>query len=154
MAHVTCIAAARHSLLAEVGWDVERNGLVGATRVRFVTNDQRHGSIERALRLLGLGTSCIVDIPTDAQGRIEQNLLEEVLADDVYIPTIVLLQAGDFLRSWRAMGREAQAHAQAKVNIDAWSAEMDGEGLDAIVHLVQTSAKEWAWATRMASWAR
>jgi len=31
------------------------------------------------------------------------------------------------------MGREAQAHAQAKVNIDAWSAEMDGEGLDAIV---------------------
>jgi glycolate oxidase iron-sulfur subunit len=31
------------------------------------------------------------------------------------------------------MGREAEAHAQAKANVDAWIAEMDGEGLDAIV---------------------
>ena len=96
MAHVTCIAAARHSLLARVGWNVERDGLVGAPAVRFVANDQRHGSIERALRLLGLGTSCIVDLPTDAQGRIERHSLEEILQDDLASPTIVLLQAGDF----------------------------------------------------------
>jgi glycolate oxidase iron-sulfur subunit len=31
------------------------------------------------------------------------------------------------------MGRDAQAHAFAKRNIDAWIAEMDGAGLDAIV---------------------
>lgn len=31
------------------------------------------------------------------------------------------------------MGRDAQSHAFAKRNIDAWIAEMDGEGLDAIV---------------------
>jgi glycolate oxidase iron-sulfur subunit len=31
------------------------------------------------------------------------------------------------------MGRGAQAHAFARRNIDAWIAEMDGEGLDAIV---------------------
>jgi glycolate oxidase iron-sulfur subunit len=31
------------------------------------------------------------------------------------------------------MGREGEAHAFAKRNIDAWIAEMDGEGLDAIV---------------------
>jgi glycolate oxidase iron-sulfur subunit len=31
------------------------------------------------------------------------------------------------------MGREEQGHAFAKRNIDAWIAEMDGEGLDAIV---------------------
>jgi len=31
------------------------------------------------------------------------------------------------------MGREDEAHASAKANIDAWIAEMDGEGLDAIV---------------------
>jgi glycolate oxidase iron-sulfur subunit len=31
------------------------------------------------------------------------------------------------------MGREAQAHAQAAAAIAAWTAEMDGEGLDAIV---------------------
>jgi glycolate oxidase iron-sulfur subunit len=31
------------------------------------------------------------------------------------------------------MGRDAQGHAFARRNIDAWIAEMDGEGLDAIV---------------------
>jgi glycolate oxidase iron-sulfur subunit len=31
------------------------------------------------------------------------------------------------------MGREDESHAQAKRTIDAWVAEMDGEGLDAIV---------------------
>ncbi len=31
------------------------------------------------------------------------------------------------------MGREAAAHAAAKKNIDAWMAEIEGEGLDAIV---------------------
>jgi glycolate oxidase iron-sulfur subunit len=31
------------------------------------------------------------------------------------------------------MGREAASHAQAKANIDAWTAEIEGEGLDAIV---------------------
>jgi glycolate oxidase iron-sulfur subunit len=31
------------------------------------------------------------------------------------------------------MGRDSQAHAFAKRNIDAWIAEMDGEGLDAII---------------------
>jgi glycolate oxidase iron-sulfur subunit len=31
------------------------------------------------------------------------------------------------------MGREAEAHAQAKENVDAWMAEMEGEGLDAII---------------------
>jgi glycolate oxidase iron-sulfur subunit len=31
------------------------------------------------------------------------------------------------------MGREHQAHAQAKANIDIWTREIEGEGLDAIV---------------------
>jgi len=31
------------------------------------------------------------------------------------------------------MGKEAQAHAAARANIAAWAAEIDGEGLDAVV---------------------
>ena len=31
------------------------------------------------------------------------------------------------------MGREAESHAHAKANIDAWTAELAGEGLDAII---------------------
>src|SRR5215475_11657296 len=39
MAHVTCLAAARHSLLMSRGWDVEEKGLPGAPEIRVVAND-------------------------------------------------------------------------------------------------------------------
>ncbi len=94
MAHVTCLAAARNAVLARRGWDVEQEGLVGAPPVRVVTADQRHGTIERALRLLGLGQRSIVDIPVDEHG-LTAAALEPVLAAAPDAPTIVLLQAGD-----------------------------------------------------------
>ncbi len=31
------------------------------------------------------------------------------------------------------MGKEADSHANARANVDAWSAEMDGDGLDAVI---------------------
>ena len=62
MAHFTCLAAARNELLTARGWDVEERGLFGAPRIRLVTGDQRHGTVERAVRMLGLGRGCMVDI--------------------------------------------------------------------------------------------
>src|ERR1700733_2378892 len=61
MAHVCCLAAARHALLFERGWDVERLGLCGAPPIRILTSN-RHGSVERAVRLLGLGEGSVVDV--------------------------------------------------------------------------------------------
>src|SRR6185503_5477832 len=55
MAHATCLAAARHALLAERDWDVEERGLYNAPPIRILSSAQRHGSFERAVRLLGLG---------------------------------------------------------------------------------------------------
>lgn len=95
MAHVTCLAAARNGVLAKHGWDVEQRGLMGAPRIRVITGDQRHGTIERALRLLGLGRDCIIDIPVAANGQLTAAALAPVLAAAPAQPTIVLLQAGD-----------------------------------------------------------
>ncbi|HKG47559.1 MAG TPA: pyridoxal-dependent decarboxylase [Pyrinomonadaceae bacterium] len=95
MAHVTCLAAARHALLAERGWDVEREGLYGAPRIRILTSAQRHGSFERAVRLLGLGSGQIVCLTSDANDRLEPAALQKALDTDLSTPTIVLLQAGD-----------------------------------------------------------
>lgn len=95
MAHVTCLAAARHALLGRLGWDVERMGLNGAPPIQILANNQRHGSIERAVRLLGLGTQSIVDVATTREGRIQTTALDEALRNAA-IPTIVLLNAGDF----------------------------------------------------------
>ena len=95
MAHATCLAAARHALLAERDWDVEQRGLYGAPPIRILTSSQRHGSFERAVRLLGLGRGQVVCLTSDDNDRLEPAALQKALETDPSAPTIVLLQAGD-----------------------------------------------------------
>lgn len=70
MAHVTCLAAARHAVLERVGCDVEESGLAGSPKITVVTGGRRHVTIDRALRLLGLGSGSTVRIDSDSQGRM------------------------------------------------------------------------------------
>lgn len=93
MAHLTCLAAARHGLLRDRGWDVERDGLHGAPAIRVLATEHRHGSIDRALRFLGIGTAALVPLPTDAQSRVRPEALRAALEDAG--PTIVVLDAAD-----------------------------------------------------------
>jgi glutamate/tyrosine decarboxylase-like PLP-dependent enzyme len=95
MAHVTCLAAARHALLKRRGWDVESDGLFGAPVIRILSSTESHGSFERAVRLLGFGQSQIKLLPVDAKGRLVPRALEDELKQDASAPTLVLLQAGD-----------------------------------------------------------
>jgi glutamate/tyrosine decarboxylase-like PLP-dependent enzyme len=95
MAHVTCLAAARHAMLAKRGWDVEESGLWGAPPLRVLANRQRHGSVEGALRLLGMGRANIVDLPEDELGRVRPDGLEQELQRHHDSPAIVILQAGE-----------------------------------------------------------
>jgi glutamate/tyrosine decarboxylase-like PLP-dependent enzyme len=95
MANVTCLAAARHRLLAGHGWDTEQDGLFGAPPIRVLAGHTRHGSIDRALRLLGVGRSQIVELTSDAEGRIDQNACEDALTRGQDAPTVLILQAGD-----------------------------------------------------------
>jgi glutamate/tyrosine decarboxylase-like PLP-dependent enzyme len=94
MAHVTCLAAARHALLAKHGWDVESQGLYGAPPIRILSSSERHASFERAVRLLGFGTAHIKLLAVDDECRLRPDALEEALRKDDG-PTLVLLQAGD-----------------------------------------------------------
>jgi glutamate/tyrosine decarboxylase-like PLP-dependent enzyme len=95
MAHVTCLAAARNAILAKHGWNVERNGLSGAPQICILSSNQRHGSIERAVRLLGLGNDNVLDLPVNGQGHLDLRELTKGLQEHESSPTIVLLQAGD-----------------------------------------------------------
>jgi glutamate/tyrosine decarboxylase-like PLP-dependent enzyme len=94
IAHMTCLAAARHAVLRDVGWDVETEGLAGAPPIRVLANDQRHGSIERALRFLGLGRRVLQPLPTGEGGRLEAPTLAAALRAGSG-PTIVVLDAAD-----------------------------------------------------------
>ena len=92
MAHVTALAAARQHVLAQAGWDVAQEGLAGAPPIRVVVGGKRHVTIDRALRLLGIGASSLVVVPADDQGRMHVDELPKL---DGGGPTIVCGQAGE-----------------------------------------------------------
>ena len=94
MAHTTAFAAARHKLLRDRGWDVEAKGLAGAPRLRVLTTQNRHESIIRTVRLLGIGADAIEYVASDDLGRMNTAELERALRESD-APTIVGLQAGD-----------------------------------------------------------
>ncbi len=94
-ANTVSLAAARHHVLAAAGWDVERDGLPGGPPVRVVANGDRHATIDRSLRLLGLGAGVIEPVATDDEGAIDVDDLGRVLARRPPGPTIVCLQAGN-----------------------------------------------------------
>jgi glutamate/tyrosine decarboxylase-like PLP-dependent enzyme len=93
-ANTVALAAARHQVLAGAGWDVEQHGLLGGPPVRVVANGERHATIDRALRLLGLGAGALEPVATDSQGAIDVADLAHVLGRG-HDPTIVCLQAGN-----------------------------------------------------------
>lgn len=94
MANVTCLAAARDHVLREVGWDVESDGLPGAPPINVVTKTGRHSSVPRALRYLGLGERCAVEVGCDEQDRYLPNQLRTTL-ESLEGPTVVCAEAGN-----------------------------------------------------------
>ena len=94
MAHATALAVARNQVLAEIGWEVEHQGLVGAPPIRVLAGEKVHSTLPRALRLIGLGTGAIVSVAADDQGRMRADSLREALAGGDG-PTIVCAQAGE-----------------------------------------------------------
>jgi glutamate/tyrosine decarboxylase-like PLP-dependent enzyme len=92
MANVTCLAAARGRVLERVGWDVAADGLSGAPRIRVLVGEEGHGSVDLALRYLGLGAP--ERVASDDQGRLDAVALADALAIHDG-PAIVCLQAGN-----------------------------------------------------------
>ena len=153
MAHVTCLAAARHALLERSGWDVEQRGLPGAPPIRIISSDQRHGTFERAMRLLGFGAANIEYLASDPDGRLPPQVLAEALAKN-NPPAIVLMQAGEIntgaYDSFADLIPIARSH-------DAW-VHVDGAfGLWAAAspryrHLVKDVDLADSWATDGHKW--
>lgn len=151
MAHVVALAAARHEVLARAGWDVSRDGLQGAPRVRVLVGAKRHVTIDRALRLLGLGAPA--PVAADAQGRlIAEALAEELARGDG--PTIVCAQAGEVNTG---AFDPLPAIADAVEAADAWL-HVDGAfGIWAAVspelrHLVAACERADSWTTDAHKW--
>ncbi|MGH8868459.1 MAG: pyridoxal phosphate-dependent decarboxylase family protein [Actinomycetes bacterium] len=96
MANFTGILSGRQAVLARAGWDVEVDGLQGAPRIRVLAGDQRHVTVDAALRYAGLGAGRTVLVETDDQGRMRADALARALAEgEAGQPTIVCAAAGN-----------------------------------------------------------
>ncbi len=154
MAHVTCLAAARHALLKRAGWDVERKGLSGAPPIRILSGSDRHGSVERAVRFLGLGLDSLVNLPLDAAGQLPPEVLEGELAKPNSSPTMVLLLAGELCTGafdpFEHLIPIAHRH-NAWVHVDGAFGLWAGAS-PRYRHLVQGVAAADSWATDGHKW--
>ena len=154
LANMTALAAARQHVLAAAGWDVNRDGLTGSPPIRVVVGAERHVTIDRALRFLGIGAAAIEAVPADDQGRWRADALREALAREPGRPTIVCAQAGNVnTGSFDPLAEIADAceAAGAWLHVDGafglWAAASPSRR-----HLVHGVERADSWATDAHKW--
>jgi glutamate/tyrosine decarboxylase-like PLP-dependent enzyme len=151
MGSVTALAAARYRVLERVGWDVGRDGLAGGPPVRVLVGDKRHVTIDRALRLLGLGAPEAV--AADDQGRMDADALRAALERGDG-PTIVCAQAGEVntgaFDPFEEIADACAAHG-AWLHVDGafglWAAASPG-----LRHLLRGVERADSWITDAHKW--
>jgi glutamate/tyrosine decarboxylase-like PLP-dependent enzyme len=149
MANLTCLAAARHSLLARVGWDVESQGLFGAPPITVAVGEECHASLRKALALLGFGRDRVIPVPADSQGRLRSDALP-----DFPEPALVCLQAGNVNTGAFDPAKEVCAAAHARgcwVHVDG-AFGLWAECSPARRHLTEGFADADSWATDAHKW--
>ena len=153
MAHFTCLAAARHRLLGNVGWDVEAEGLFGAPPIRVLVGAKAHTTVFGALRMLGLGSRRVELVAVDDQGRMRTSELRRMLSCGEG-PAIVVAQVGEVntgaIDAMPAIARLARDH-NAWCHVDGafglWAAASPARR-----ELIDGVAEADSWATDAHKW--
>ena len=151
VADMTCLAAARYSVLARVGWNAEADGLFGAPPITVVVGAEAHSTLFKALGFVGLGRNRVVKVPVDSQGRMRSDALPAISG-----PTIVCLQAGnvntgafdpftEVIHHVRASGAPAWVHVDGAFGLWARVAP-------ARAHLTSGVELGDSWATDAHKW--
>ena len=122
------LAAARYRIFERLDWDINRKGFIDAPRIRVVASEQAHGTVTKAIALLGIGIDNVEWVHADDQGRIN---VDEVPGLDA--STILILQAGnvnsgafdDFQRLCK-MARQAKSWVHIDGAFGLWAAGASG----------------------------
>jgi glutamate/tyrosine decarboxylase-like PLP-dependent enzyme len=149
VAHFTALAAARRTVLARVGWNVEADGLFGAEPIQVVVGEEAHPTLFKALGMLGLGRNRVTRVPVDGQGRMRADALPPMPG-----PTIVCVQAGnvntgafDPIEEICRIARPAGAWVHVDGAFGLWAAASP-----ALAHLARGVGNADSWATDGHKW--
>ena len=149
VANFTALAAARNRVFADAGWDVEKDGLLGAPPLTVIIGEEAHPTLSKSLGLLGLGRERAIRIPVDDQGRM---IAAELPAIDG--PTIVCTQAGnintgafDPIGEICATVRPAGAWVHVDGAFGLWAA-----AVPSLRHRVEGIESADSWATDAHKW--
>ncbi|MFK7886096.1 MAG: aspartate aminotransferase family protein [Gammaproteobacteria bacterium] len=149
VANFTVLAAARHRVLAQAGWDVEADGLFGAPSIDVLIGAESHPSVFKALGLLGLGRERVIKVAVDEQGRMRADALPKISG-----PTIVVTQVGNVNTGTSdPVGDicDRVANTGAWVHVDGafglWAA-----ACPSLNHLVAGVERADSWATDAHKW--
>lgn len=149
MANFSALAAARHAVLKQAGWNVEADGLFGAPPINVIVGHEAHPTLFKSLGLLGLGRNRVVKTPVDSQGRMRAEALPTLNG-----PTIICVQAGNVnsgaFDPFSEVCKRAHA-AGAWVHVDAafglWAA-----ACPSMSSLVAGMNEADSWATDFHKW--
>ena len=149
VANFSALAAARHAVLQQTGWNVEADGLFGAPPITVIIGEEAHPTVFKSLGLLGLGRKRVLKVPVDSQGRMRADALPSISG-----PTIVIVQAGNVNTGAFDPMTEIceQAHqAGAWVHVDGafglWAATAHSTA-----HLTSGMVNADSWATDFHKW--
>jgi glutamate/tyrosine decarboxylase-like PLP-dependent enzyme len=153
-ANTVGLAAGRWYVLHRHGWDVGRDGLHGAPRIRVLASAERHATIDRALRLLGLGENAVEEVTGTSNGAMDAEELADALRSRRGEPTIVCAQAGnvntgacDDLKSIGPAARESGAWLHVDGAFGLWAAASPR-----LRHLVEGAELAHSWACDGHKW--
>ncbi len=151
MANFAGLAVGVRHVLTAAGWDVEADGLFGAPEITVVVGEERHATVDRALRLLGFGKRHITAVAADDQGRMLAAALRDALGDG---PVIVCAQAGnvntgafDPLREICGIAHQHGAWVHVDGAFGLWAA-----ATPSLRHLVDGVGLADSWATDAHKW--
>ena len=136
MANFTGLAAARWRLLTDAGWDLERDGLFGAPRIHCLVGEERHETVDLALRYLGMGNPTVV--PADSQGRIDAAELDCALDR-------IALEHASGANSGPAPSGGSQASGQALVLVCLQAGNLHSGAFDPFTAAIAVSKAHGAW---------
>ena len=149
VANFTALAAARHAVLAQVGWNVEAEGLFGAPPITVVVSEESHPSVLKALGMLGLGRNRVIKIPVDHQGRMQVEAIPILIS-----PAIICAQVGnvntgacDPIGAICERARESTAWVHVDGAFGLWAAASP-----ALAHLTAGMEQADSWATDAHKW--